>query len=99
MISAWIPRTATGVEYPPLSDAIVGEEFVYTVKKGDSLTKIGARFGQNPALIARENDLRFPSVLKPGMILQIDNRHIVPNSDLIDGILINIPQRLLFRFW
>ncbi len=94
----WIPRSVQGADVPPLSDAIVGEEFVYTVQQGDSLTKIGARFGQNPALLARENGLRFPGPLKPGMILQIDNRHIMPKVDLIDGILINIPQRMLFNF-
>jgi L,D-transpeptidase ErfK/SrfK len=93
----WIPRPVHGEDVPPLSDAIVGEEFLYTVRQGESLTKIGARFGENPALLARENGLRFPSLLKPGTILQIDNRHIVPNSDLTNGILINIPQRMLFH--
>jgi L,D-transpeptidase ErfK/SrfK len=97
-ICGWIPRLVHGADVPPLSDAIVGEEFLYTVRQGESLTKIGARFGENPALIARENGMRFPSALKPGTILQIDNRHIVPNSDLINGILINIPQRMLFHF-
>lgn len=92
------PLSSIGTENSALSDAIVGEEFAYTVQADDSLTKIGARFGQGARLIARENDLRFPSVLKPGMTLQIDNRHIVPKSDLIDGILINVPQRMLFRF-
>ena len=92
-----IPHPVHGADVPPLSDAIVGEEFLYTVQQGESLTKIGARFGENPALLARENGLRFPSVLKSGMSLKIDNRHIVPNSDLANGILINIPQRMLFH--
>ena len=93
----WVPRPVHGADNPPLSDAILGEEFLHTVRQGDSLTKIGARFGENPALLARENGLRFPSVLKRGMSLKINNRHIVPRSDLIDGILINIPQRMLFH--
>jgi L,D-transpeptidase ErfK/SrfK len=33
--------------------------------------------------------------LKPGQVLDIDNRHIVP-ADLPDGILINLPQRKLW---
>jgi L,D-transpeptidase ErfK/SrfK len=40
---------------------------------------------------------RSPSRLVPGRKLHIDDRHIVPRS-LPDGILINIPQRLLFYF-
>ena len=69
-----------------LSDTIVGEEFLYEVQRGDSRTRIGARFGENPVVLARENGLRFPSVLNVGITLNINNRHIVPKSDLIDGI-------------
>ena len=69
-----------------LSDTIVGEEFVYEVQRGDSRTRIGARFGENPVVLARDNGLRFPSVLNVGITLNINNRHIAPKSDLIDGI-------------
>ena len=69
-----------------LSDTIVGEEFVYEMQRGDSRTRIGARFGENPVVLARENGLRFPSVLNAGITLDINNRHIVPKSDLSDGI-------------
>ena len=69
-----------------LSDTIVGEGFVYEMQRGDSRTRIGARFGENPVALARENGLRFPSVLNVGITLNINNRHIVPKSDLSDGI-------------
>ena len=69
-----------------LSDTIVGEAFVYEVQRGDSRTSIGARFGENPVVLARENGLRFPSVLNVGITLNINNGHIAPKSDLIDGI-------------
>ena len=69
-----------------LSDTIVREEFVYEVQRGDSRTSIGARFGENPVVLARDNGRRFPSVLNVGITLDINNRHIVPKSDLIDGI-------------
>ena len=81
-----------------ISNAITGQEFIYTVQPGENITQIGARFGESTALLARENGLRFPSVLKPQMALKVDNRHIVPISELNDGILINIPQRMLFHF-
>ena len=69
-----------------LSDTIGGEEFVYEVQRGDSRARIGARFGENPVVLARENGLRFPSVPNVGITLDINNRHIVPKSDLSDGI-------------
>jgi L,D-transpeptidase ErfK/SrfK len=49
-----------------------------------------------PAL-AELNGLKPTARLKLGQELRIDNPHIVPNS-LNDGILINIPQRMLFYF-
>lgn len=92
------PKAWAGDEPLPLSDAIVGQEFIYTVQQGESLTRIGARFGENPAVLARENGLRSGSMLRANMTLKVDNRHIVPKSDLPNGILINIPQRMLFLF-
>jgi L,D-transpeptidase ErfK/SrfK len=82
-------------ERPQLADTLVGGEFLYTVQLGDTLTSIGARFGVAAGVLARENGLQ-PSIrLKIGQELRVYNRHIVPPV-LEDGILINLPQRLLF---
>jgi L,D-transpeptidase ErfK/SrfK len=94
----WLASTACSSERELISNLITGQEFIYAVQPGENLAQIGARFGESPALLARENELRFPSVLKPQMALKIDNRHIVPQPDFSDGILINIPQRMLFHF-
>ena len=58
---------------------------------------IGARSGVDPAVLAGGNNLSLSSRLQIGQQLRVDNRHIVPNS-LSDGIVINIPQRMLFYF-
>ncbi|HZD42358.1 MAG TPA: L,D-transpeptidase family protein, partial [Terriglobales bacterium] len=79
-----------------LSSALVGQEFVHTVRKGQSLVGLGARFGVEANVLAASNGLRANAFIKEGQALRIDNRHIVPNS-LADGILINIPQRMLFH--
>jgi len=76
--------------------ALIGSTFTYEVKAGDTLTRIGARYGVDPYLILKENGLQASGPLKIGRILRIDNRHIVPAS-LSDGIVINLPQRMLFR--
>jgi L,D-transpeptidase ErfK/SrfK len=79
-----------------LSNALVGREFVHSVQKGESLAVLGARFGVEISVLAANNGLRPNALLKEAQTLRIDNRHIVPNS-LSDGILINIPQRMLFH--
>ena len=77
---------------------VVGDEFQYAVRRGDTLAGIGARYGVEAASLAARNGLPSSSArLVAGRKLHIDDRHIVPRS-LTDGILINIPQRLLFYF-
>ncbi|HSQ02450.1 MAG TPA: L,D-transpeptidase family protein [Burkholderiales bacterium] len=77
--------------------AVVGGEFDYVVRKGDTLTSIGARFGVSEKNLARENRLVQPYRLRPGNQLKVSNLHVVP-GELSDGVLINIPQRMLFFF-
>jgi L,D-transpeptidase ErfK/SrfK len=80
---------------PPLAHLTVGSEFKYTVKAGETLVSIGARNGIESGTLAAMNGLRPKTALKPGQVLDIDNRHVVP-ADLLGGILINLPQRKLF---
>jgi L,D-transpeptidase ErfK/SrfK len=76
---------------------LTGGRFSYTVVPGDYLAKIGARFGEAAEVLARENEIAEPNAIKPGLSLAVDNQHIVPES-LHDGIVINLPQRMLFFF-
>ena len=83
-------------ELPRLSHRVVGGEHEYTVRRGDFLIAIGARFGVDARLLAAQNGLAFEGFIYPGQQLQIHNHHIVPET-LDAGILINIPQRMLFH--
>ena len=78
-----------------LSEQLVGQEFIYTVQPGDSLTAIGARFGVSASVLASRNSLAPTARLKIAQELTIDNRHIVPRA-IDNGIVINLPQRMLF---
>jgi len=85
------------ISQPAAAQSLVGGVFEYGVRRGESLTLIGARHGVAPRLLARENGLDWHAILRPGQRLEVDNRHIVPDP-LQDGIVINIPQRMLFLF-
>ena len=78
------------------STEVVGSAALHTVEAGDSLSAIGARYGVDWPVLARENGLNAPDGLAVGQVLRIDNRHIVPAAPLPTGIIINIPQRMLF---
>ena len=74
-----------------------GGQIDYTVVPGDFLIKIGARYGVDHDVIARDNGLTTKAVLRPGQVLKLDNHHIVPDG-LADGLVVNVPQRMLFQF-
>jgi L,D-transpeptidase ErfK/SrfK len=101
VLSAWLclaSSDATAAEEKlSISAQLVGGEVSYAVQKGDSLTSVGARFGVSTSVLAGSNGLSATAHLKEGQLLRVDNRHIVP-IDNDDGILINIPQRMLFYF-
>jgi L,D-transpeptidase ErfK/SrfK len=95
--SIFVVAHASGQDPMPMPDQLVGGEFSYVVQKGDSLTGVGARFGVGVGHLATINNLSASALLKVGQQLRIDNRHIVP-ATVNDGIIINIPQRMLFYF-
>jgi len=78
-------------------DLVAGGEFNYSVGAGDDLVSISARYGVTEAILARDNSIARDARLHRRQILRIDNRHAVPKG-LNDGIVINIPQRMLFYF-
>lgn len=80
-----------------LSHALVGGSGAYMVKKGDFLTTIAGQFGESAMSIAQENGIDYNAHIVPGQVLAIENTHIVPGT-LENGIVINVPQRLLFFF-
>jgi L,D-transpeptidase ErfK/SrfK len=90
-----VPAPAT--DAAGLSRLLVGREFTYTIRPGDSFASVGARFGVDPPVLAKQNGLSMRAAIPVGRVLRIDNRHVVP-AVLEDGILINVPQRLLFYF-
>ena len=79
------------------SRVMIGAVQTYTTVRGDSFVSVGARFGIDAGVLAQDNGMRAGSVLPAGQVLQVDNRHLVPPA-AGDGIVINLPQRMLFLF-
>lgn len=76
---------------------MVGSSFEHEVQAGESLAKIGARFGVAAEILARQNALKPNAKLVPAQKIAIDNRHIAPPAQSV-GLLINLPQRMLYFF-
>jgi L,D-transpeptidase ErfK/SrfK len=79
----------------PISRQISGDISLYKVRPGDSLGLISSRFGTGLGRLETENALNPQKPLQQGRNLNIDNRHIVP-AGIGEGVVINIPQRMLF---
>lgn len=88
---------AHAAEIAPVTHAYAGTSFEYRVQPNDTVGRLSSRFGEASVDIARNNGVPRSAKLQPGSALRIDNRHIVPKW-MERGILINIPQRMLFRF-
>lgn len=76
---------------------VTGGELEYVIQPGDYLYRIGARLGVDARTLAHDNGIPLNGYIHPGRRLYIDNRHIVPEG-LQTGIVINLPQRMLFLF-
>lgn len=103
-VFAWAAIAVAGgaaVAAPPPGEAFVRETRVEVeVQAGDSLARLGARYGLASALLARDNGLPADARLVPGQTLRVDVTHILPRAlagDLKQGIVINVPQRMLYR--
>lgn len=95
LIAGQSPRSPAQTLRP--AGIVVGNAGTYRVKRGDSLSSVSARLGIPRSTLARANGLRADAWLRLGQKLLADNRHVVP-ALREDGILINVPQRVLFYF-
>lgn len=79
------------------ADAIVEQLREHVVVRGEGLGSLAARYGVSVALVAERNALDPRKTLAVGQRVAIVSRHVVPPA-IDDGIIVNVPQRMLFRF-
>jgi L,D-transpeptidase ErfK/SrfK len=90
------PPDLPGEEQPTADmKRFIGNRGYYTVRKWDTLKRVGARLGVDWRCLVKINNLNPKAQLKPGQIIAYDNRKIVPSA-LRDGIVINIADRTLY---
>jgi L,D-transpeptidase ErfK/SrfK len=82
---------------PPLYHQIAGGVEQIEVVKPISLSRLALEKGVQLWVLIRQNHLKKPYKLKPGMVLTINNTHIVPML-LEDGLVINLPELHLYYF-
>ncbi len=78
-------------------DTIVEKALEHVVVRGEGLGTLAARHGVSVSLIAERNGIDARKALAVGQRIAIDSRHVVP-AQVDDGIVVNVPQRMLFRF-
>jgi len=77
---------------------IQGGELSYRTRNRDSLYAIAGRLGQRWEYLARTNELQPPFALSVGKTLLVNNRHIFPQSSINEGLLLNLPGRMIYLF-
>ncbi|MEW6586628.1 MAG: L,D-transpeptidase family protein [Nitrospirota bacterium] len=79
------------------ADVMTGGETIYHVVEGDTLERIGAKLGMNWKDLVKENNIDPEKYLKIGQAIRANTRKIIPRM-IDEGIIINIPDRMLYFF-
>ena len=67
------------------------------MEKATSVDRFALVQGVRWVSVVRQNCLKKPYKLKPGMVVKINNTHIVP-TELQNGLVINLPELRLYYF-
>lgn len=82
----------------PLFSEVRGGEYLYVVRKMDSLYSIAGHEGSAWEYLAEINRLFPPYALSVGQKLIVNNRHIYPRLPIKEGLVLNIPGHMLYVF-
>jgi L,D-transpeptidase ErfK/SrfK len=96
-LSALLSILAVLVPVCCCADLIIGGDTLYVVQQGDCLISIGGKLGVNWGTIADQNCIDINERLQIGDQLLVNARRIVPRI-VSDGIIINIPEGMLYFF-
>lgn len=89
--------TWTWAEEPLLYHLVSGGLAEYTTEKRQDLNSLALSLGLRPWVLAWQNKLKLNTTLPSGTKLLVDTSHIVP-TELSHGLVINLPELLLYHF-
>ncbi len=81
----------------PVFNQVAGEIRRVTVVAGDTLVGIAARVGVPWQTLARANRIDDPNRIRPGQVIEVDTRRVVP-AVLDEGLVLNVPEASLYVF-
>jgi L,D-transpeptidase ErfK/SrfK len=90
-------RLAGADTAPPLYTQVAGGEQEITIDKPTDVSRLALEKGVRSGAVVRENCLKKPYRLKPGMVIKINNAHIVP-TEVQNGLVINLPELRMYHF-
>lgn len=90
-----VSSVVSDASHRSLGRMLVNEVVEYVVAEGETFDTIGARLGVDSTAIARRNTRWVRARLPAGMKLIVEAHRTVPAS-VEQGILINVPQKMLF---
>lgn len=76
---------------------LIGGDNTYKVVKGDTIDLIASKLGIRASKLIEDNKIDNLKNIKAGTVLKYNNQRIVPKI-LSNGIIINIPERMLYYF-
>lgn len=79
------------------ADLLIGGKTTVSAKRGDSLFLLGARYGVDWRIIAKENGFDPRKICCIGQQFIINNLRIVPKI-IPEGMVVNVPDRMLYLF-
>jgi L,D-transpeptidase ErfK/SrfK len=91
------PSKGAASEEPILYHLVSGGPAEFTTEKRQDLNFLALSLGIRPWVLAWQNKLKLNATLPPGSKLVIDTSHIVP-TELSHGLVINLPELLLYQF-
>lgn len=77
---------------------VISADIEYKVVRGDYGDAIAGKLGLNWSYIATQNAIDYNAPLAVGQMLKVRFSRIVPEDRIDNGIIINIPDRTLYRF-
>jgi len=83
--------------FASVAEIIIGGKTIHKIVKGDTLDLISSKYGVSKKRIIKDNNIDEKKILKIGDKITLNTTKIVPKI-LENGIIINIPDRMLYFF-